>query len=116
MYCLFIGKAVQTVNPPNNSVNEAQLNYPLTTFSSTGIDDNATSTAVTIDSNENVGIGNTVASTINSANGTGILIEEQTFKLSKYLLQIFLLIYINLSNFFNCSNAMHAKISGMLYL
>ena len=74
MYCLFIGKAVQTVNPPNNSVNEAQLNYPLTTFSSTGIDDNATSTAVTIDSNENVGIGNTVASTINSANGTGNLV------------------------------------------
>jgi hypothetical protein len=74
MYCVYLGKAVQTVNPPNNSVNEAQLNYPLTTFSSTGIDDNATSTAVTIDSNQNVGIGNTVASTINSANGTGNLV------------------------------------------
>ena len=57
MYCVFLGKAVQTVNPPNNSVNEAQLNYPLTTFSSTGIDDNATSTAITINSSEYVGIG-----------------------------------------------------------
>jgi hypothetical protein len=62
MYCVFLGKAVQTVNPPAGSVNTSQLadtsvtsskiNYPLTTFSSTGIDDNATSTAITIDSNE----------------------------------------------------------------
>ena len=54
MYCVFLGKAVQTVNPPNNSVNEAQLNYPLTTFSSTGIDDNATANALTIDSSSNL--------------------------------------------------------------
>jgi hypothetical protein len=54
MYCVFLGKAVQTVNPPNNSVNEAQLNYPLTTFSSTGIDDNASSNALTIDSSSNL--------------------------------------------------------------
>jgi hypothetical protein len=54
MYCVFLGKAVQTVNPPNNSVNEAQLNYPLTTFSSTGIDDNATTNALTIDSSSNL--------------------------------------------------------------
>ena len=40
-----------------------------TTFTSTGIDDNATSTAITIDSSGNVGIGNTVASTINSQSG-----------------------------------------------
>ena len=57
MYCVFLGKAVQTVNPPNGSVDSSKINYPLTTFSSTGIDDNATSTAITIDSNENVGIG-----------------------------------------------------------
>jgi hypothetical protein len=57
MYCVFLGKAVQTVNPPNGSVDSSKINYPLTTFSSTGIDDNATSTAITIDSSENVGIG-----------------------------------------------------------
>jgi len=35
------------------------VTYPLTTFSSTGIDDNADATAITIDSSENVGIGTT---------------------------------------------------------
>ena len=59
MYAVFIGKAVQTVNPPAGSVDSSKINYPLTTFSSTGIDDNATSTAITIDSNEVVRIGNT---------------------------------------------------------
>jgi len=59
MYCIYLGKAVQTVNPPNGSVDSSKISYPLTTFSSTGIDDNATSTAVTIDSSENVGIGTT---------------------------------------------------------
>jgi hypothetical protein len=47
--------------------------HPLATatnFKSTGIDDNATSTAITIDSNENVGIGVTPSST--SANGNTI--------------------------------------------
>jgi hypothetical protein len=57
MYAVFIGKAVQTVNPPAGSVDSSKINYPLTTFSSTGIDDNATSTAITIDSSQNVGIG-----------------------------------------------------------
>ena len=59
MYCIFLGKALQTVNPPAGSVGSSQINYPLTTFSSTGIDDNASSTAVTIDSSQNVGIGTT---------------------------------------------------------
>ena len=57
MYCVFLGKAVQTVNPPNGSVDSSKINYPLTTFSSTGIDDNATSTALTIDSSGKLGIG-----------------------------------------------------------
>ena len=48
MYCVFIGKAVQTVTPANGSVTGAMMSYPLTNFSSTGIDDNATSTALTI--------------------------------------------------------------------
>ena len=34
-----------------------KANIPSLNFSSTGIDDNATSTAITIDSSENVGIG-----------------------------------------------------------
>ena len=59
MYCVFIGKAVQTVTPANGSVTGDMMSYPLTNFSSTGIDDNATSTAVTIDSSGKVGIGTT---------------------------------------------------------
>jgi len=41
---------------PANTVVAADLSYPLTSFSSTGIDDNATSTAITIDSSENVSV------------------------------------------------------------
>jgi hypothetical protein len=44
---------------PAGTIVESDLSYPLTNFSSTGIDDNATSTAITIDSSENVGIGTT---------------------------------------------------------
>jgi len=54
MYCVYLGRALQTVNPPNNSVGASQLNYPLTTFSSTGIDDNASANALTIDSSSNL--------------------------------------------------------------
>jgi len=39
---------------PDNTIVEADLSYPLTNFSSTGIDDNATNTAITINSNETV--------------------------------------------------------------
>ena len=39
---------------PAGTVEPADISYPLTTFSSTGIDDNATSTAITISSSENV--------------------------------------------------------------
>ena len=46
-----------SVTLPDGSVTSAKISYPLTTFSSTGIDDNATSTAITIDSSERVGIG-----------------------------------------------------------
>jgi hypothetical protein len=42
---------------PAGTIVESDLSYPLTNFSSTGIDDNATSTAVTIDSAGKVGIG-----------------------------------------------------------
>ncbi len=66
MYCVFLGRAVGTVNAPAGSVTATQLVYPLTTFSSTGIDDNATSTAMTIDSSENIGIGTTSPASLGS--------------------------------------------------
>ena len=44
---------------PSSTIVTDDLTYPLTNFSSTGIDDNASSTAVTIDSSQNVGIGAT---------------------------------------------------------
>ena len=49
MYCVFIGKAVQTVTPT----------LPIANFSSTGIDDNADATAITIDTSQNVLVGKT---------------------------------------------------------
>lgn len=57
-YVIYQGKALQTVVPPDGSVTSAKLVYPLTTFSSTGIDDNATSTAMTLDSSGNVALNN----------------------------------------------------------
>ena len=60
MYCVFIGKAVQTVTPT----------LPIANFSSTGIDDNATSTAATIDSSGNVLVGTTDTSVYNNS-GSG---------------------------------------------
>ena len=69
MYCVFLGRATATNAPgagsvgtsqlASNAVTSAKITYPLTTFSSTGIDDNADATAITIDSSENVGIGET---------------------------------------------------------
>src|SRR5210317_875872 len=45
---------VTTAKIGSGAVTSAKLSYPLTTFSSTGIDDNATSTAITIDSGNKV--------------------------------------------------------------
>ena len=50
---------VSTAKLEDGAVTGAKVNYPLTTFSSTGIDDNADATAITIDSSERVGIGTT---------------------------------------------------------
>jgi len=55
--------SVTTAKIADGNVTSAKLSYPLTTFSSTGIDDNATSTAITIDSSQNVGIGISIPST-----------------------------------------------------
>ena len=61
-YVVYIARTFQTVTPPDNSINADQLSYPLTNFSSTGIDDNATSNAITIDSSNAVGINTVTAS------------------------------------------------------
>ena len=53
---------------PDDTIVEADLSYPLTNFSSTGIDDNASSTAVTIDSSQNVTVGGTTAGNAGSIN------------------------------------------------
>ncbi len=58
-YVVYIARTFQTVVPEDNSINADQISYPLTNFSSTGIDDNADATAITIDSSERVGIGTT---------------------------------------------------------
>jgi hypothetical protein len=74
--------AITTLNSlaiPAGTVVSADLTYPLTGFSSTGIDDNATSTAITIDSSENVGIGETTPSTtLTKASITTGLVAEGT--------------------------------------
>lgn len=48
---------------PAGTITASDLTFPLADFSSTGIDDNATSTAITIDSDENIGIGISPSST-----------------------------------------------------
>jgi hypothetical protein len=53
--------SVVTAEIADNAVTSAKLTYPLTGFSSTGIDDNADATAITITSAENVLIGKTSA-------------------------------------------------------
>lgn len=51
---------------PASTIVTDDLTYPLTNFSSTGIDDNATSTAITIDADENIKIATDGASTSTS--------------------------------------------------
>lgn len=75
-YVIYLGKAIQTVVPPDGSVGTAKLANSAVDLTSKvtgvlpvanggtgrsvqGIDDNADATAITIDSNENVGINNT---------------------------------------------------------
>jgi len=58
-WAVWQGQAVDIGTPSDGVVGTAQMSYPLANFTSTGIDDNATSTAITIDASENVGIGTT---------------------------------------------------------
>jgi hypothetical protein len=59
MYAVYLGQGIQTVTPGATSVGTAQMNYPLGNFRSTGITDSGTTTALTIDSSGDVGIGTT---------------------------------------------------------
>jgi hypothetical protein len=52
-FFLHYGTGLITV-PADGTVTSAKITYPLTTFSSTGIDDNATANALTIDSSSNL--------------------------------------------------------------
>jgi len=53
---------INSLGIPADTIVSADLDYPLTDFSSTGIDDNATSTAITIDSSENTTFAGTITS------------------------------------------------------
>lgn len=70
-YILVIGSAISIGTPSDGTVGTAQMNYPLGNFSSTGIDDNADSVAVTINSSEQVGIGTTNPAALLHINGSG---------------------------------------------
>ena len=70
-YILVIGDAVDIGTPSDGTVGTAQMNYPLGNFSSTGIDDNADSVAITVDSSERVGIGTTSPAALLHINGSG---------------------------------------------
>ena len=58
-FIMALGNTLDIGVPSDGTVTSSKISYPLTTFSSTGIDDNATSTAVTINSSEQVIIGGT---------------------------------------------------------
>ena len=63
VYVVHLGPAVQTVQPPSTISNATVFESSVTVqgaFTSLGIDDNATSTAITIDSSENVLVGKTI--------------------------------------------------------
>jgi len=85
MYCVFLGRALQTVTPATNSITGSMINYPLTTFSSTGIDDNADATAMTITSAEKIGIGTSspqedlsINVDLNDTEGIGLQYSNET--------------------------------------
>jgi Chaperone of endosialidase len=96
MYAVYLGQGIQTVTPGATSVGTTQMNYPLGNFKSTGITDNASTTALTISSTA-VALGTSVyvtnfkstgitdnasatAVTVNSSGNVGIGISGQTYR------------------------------------
>ena len=68
IYAVNLGPAVQTVTPPAEIGNATTFNSSVTVqgaFTSPGIDDNATSTAMTIDSSGNAIVGSTSSDPVN---------------------------------------------------
>ena len=80
-YILVLGDVLSVGTPSDGTVGTSQMSYPLGNFSSTGIDDNATSTAITIDASENVGIGTASPSSklsLLSSGVHGLHLEQQS--------------------------------------
>jgi hypothetical protein len=83
-YVLHIAGTIESsVVPPDGSIGSAKLIYPLTTFSSTGIDDNATSTSMTLTSSNDVAFGNTAANLVSNTStqgGGGYVASDKHFE------------------------------------
>ena len=78
--------SVTTAKLGSNAVTSAKLSYPLTTFSSTGIDDNASATAMTINSsgsitkpNQPAFLAHTSSVQSNISSGTTIILDTERF-------------------------------------
>jgi hypothetical protein len=87
-YILVLGDVLSVGTPSDGTVGTSQMSYPLDNFSSTGIDDNATSTAITIDASENVGIGTTSPDSIlhlSGASNSKIIIEDSASPRGNYI-------------------------------
>ena len=86
-WAVWQGQAVDIGTPSDNTVGNAQVadnalsgnkidGGTISNFTSTGIDDNATSTAITIDASENVGIGTPSPSLALDVNGRAIIAQS----------------------------------------